>query len=890
MKKDYWLVVRSLFLILILYFCIIPFFQFEDFSHISTIDEISSGSDTTENDLNKFSEKPLLLDSVTTNNYANGSSVVQNNKEAGESPAFNQKMSSNLETSSNHPFSTNSTRILGQDECIMFDPTNLAYPAIYEYKGGNDWDITAFETTGGQHLLMDIDSGDIDNDGQDELVAICGPFFNSVGGEYTEHIGVLLYTYELADGVWVYVNDPIGLHWDFLQYPVDNNYGGGDEYDIQLFAGAISLGDGIGTGIENTFGVVLTGHADIHDSIGYWHCIEYVYTAFGGWNDELRIWGSPPHYHNQANVENNDADEYFYSVAAEWGDFDRDGIEEFMYATNRFCNIWELNFPLVPSLLASPAMFFGPYYTQAPFFTRLAVGDFNGDSYPEAAVSTNNIIFVFEYEIATSRVVMTNQLPVNTFHTYPEALHASDINQDGRDEILIFGWDASNYWAAIIWVNPTTNIYELKLLLYPFLYSGVWSSIGDLDADGWDEIVFSSATSRLILDDARTNFTMMNSWTAFSGIVQCGNFNGNGLTLSYTGDIIETEQSPGVLVAIAAPPTRAGISQAYSNSYTCYGKEVEGVVVETNSVGFSVGSQISYEAAHPDLNWVASVSISHSWEEEFEKTNTKSSTSTIATYAAGGHSDNTIIYFLVKFKSYGYEVIDHPFNQSLIGSLMYISIPETPLVYTVSQTYFNTHYNSCAIGTETFNHTFGDPTTYPMKEDLATIAPLRWCTPIEFETPVGQGNQYDAIIISKEEFQSTGMESTTTSTWSFGFQIFGLSFDKSYSTSNSKGYEIGSAEGCSYEGRVGQIEDFKEYEKYKYSFGMFLYHKTNSEAGNTYLVINYYVNDLGNSSIILSSTMTEPSSTSTTTPFLTPVTVILYFTILVLVLQKYKKK
>lgn len=227
---------------------------------------------------------------------------------------------------------------------------------------------------------------------------------------------------------------------------------------------------------------------------------------------------------------------------------------------------------------------------------------------------------------------------------------------------------------------------------------------------------------------------------------------------------------------------------------------------------------------------------------------------------------------------------------------MYVSIPETPLVYTVSQEYFNTEYAYPFIGSETFNHTIGDPNTYPRKVNISSIAPVCWQTPWEFEKPVGQGVQFDSIMITVANFSSSGMTYTKSSEWAKGFKILGLSLERSYGTSNSKGYEIGATEECTFEGRVGQIEDFNEYEKYKYKYGMFVYYQTNPAVGNTYLTINYYVEDIAKQPTITTHTTTTNTTATETSEsdsiglgfsFITYISVLL--PVLLLVYRKRRK-
>ncbi len=84
--------------------------------------------------------------------------------------------------------------------------------------------------------------------------------------------------------------------------------------------------------------------------------------------------------------------------------------------------------------------------------------------------------------------------------------------------------------------------------------------------------------------------------------------------------------------------------------------------------------------------------------------------------------------------------------------------------------------------------------------------------------------------------------SSTSSGWAGEANVL-LSVDRTKMDTESHAYYISITESCIVEGRVGQISDSVDYCMFKYRWGMFMYPQTHPVTGNTYLVINYYVQD-----------------------------------------------
>ncbi|MFX0172676.1 MAG: hypothetical protein ACFE9L_12220 [Candidatus Hodarchaeota archaeon] len=461
------------------------------------------------------------------------------------------------------------------------------------------------------------------------------------------------------------------------------------------------------------------------------------------------------------------------------------------------------------------------------------------------------------------------------FHQYDwEALlESGDVDGDGFDEILTFS-RVSGKTFGIIYDDIHTNFTVIKTWQPTELANIVGKELilGDIDADGMDEIIFSVGkgeeihdiffgltvgSGSNILDDAKHNYAVLLSDATRKGFITTGDFDGDGIKLKYTGKHWTTTAPPKVIMTIAAPPTYWGISHNYAGSYTAFGEETSEGKSEGNSIGVSEGSHWSVGAKAGIkiklFEAEASYKFTKSITEEMMRTNTKTYTEVSAQGYIVGSSANAVIYHRTVFDNYQYEIIYHPTDPEMMGEYMTIDVPQTPRLWKVTTSYYNAKYASIAprIGKETFNHTVGKPWTYPNSSTLDSIASVRWAATQIQTVGLGDGAQTTSIRIEEEETQEMSRTFTTEQSHEFEASMgIGGEYGGFYATAgggwssasiNAQTSAVSVGEACVYEGSVGDIENNNTFDKLAFAFSLFVYNLERSDENMRYQVVNYYV-------------------------------------------------
>lgn len=166
-------------------------------------------------------------------------------------------------------------------------------------------------------------------------------------------------------------------------------------------------------------------------------------------------------------------------------------------------------------------------------YWSLAVGDFDGDFFEEIAVRNAYITADYIYNVT---IIDDLNQPNQTESTRVKELPNSDIlsrgtntfiscdvDGDNYDEILMFGYlgppgaplgmmgllykynsSSNDYYLAYSWTDDRADFIHAITTL-----EGIYSTTGDLDCDGRDEIIYSDYVNTVILDDISTDFAFL---------------------------------------------------------------------------------------------------------------------------------------------------------------------------------------------------------------------------------------------------------------------------------------------------------------------------------------------------------------------------------------------
>ncbi|HUT79784.1 MAG TPA: VCBS repeat-containing protein [Candidatus Bathyarchaeia archaeon] len=809
----------------------------------------------------KVVEEPIILNGTITDYYANGEAV---NRGSSTNP-FPTETSTN-----SHPLTKDESLLIKLEEIAAL-PNNLEQGWVYDDVGTN---FSAVNDLFSGHQLYDdnlwgyainlpgppgfslypnlfgfggftsdIATGDVDGDGLDEVIVATDDNYLEIYDDANHNYNKRSFLFEnlpepLSITPFTYI--PSDWHIDFLKTIATGDVDGDgiDEiaYVRSFFTGSIEYQ------YISSWGLWIPTYNDCKITILFWvfdvvewdfigECIEVSKSVFSSVSMEPEV--------AMGDVDGDGLDEIIIGFSFGMDDTEKSDIHIFDDFNHGFTRIWDKNLELD--------------YQPGGYIHDIDIvcGDFDGDKKDEIAIAVcpyNNYVVegalliiddsvmgilgqygeVAEFRIENPGICWEQRVPVA----------CGDIDGDGRDEIGLVRSFKQGYPSDMF-------IYEFSQGNYTLRNSFDWDfldyifTMGDVDCDGLAELVFSGRYGNYVIDDANTGFThIMNDTTVNIALLACGDFDGDGMRLKYTGETWTNTAPPGVIIALAAPPVYAGIMQNDDFSWSAFGKATSISTEDTTEIGTTVSSTISFEQT---FDFYFFELFSFSWcrtvGREMTLTNTKIKTAVQEISYSSGCWIDSVIYHLTDYQSYKYEITHHPFNTTLIGQFITLDIPFTPTILKTTTNYFDSHYNQ-TVRLETFNHTIGCPWTYPARNETSSIASE--CLTSGEPISVGQGTGNNVVTIEIGELSEYGITATTFSDYSIGAAVCGLGFSCSRGTSESKCYEISIGTSCIYEGSVGDILNEARFEELQYSFGIFIYYATHSD-GFTYQVINYYV-------------------------------------------------
>jgi hypothetical protein len=301
--------------------------------------------------------------------------------------------------------------------------------------------------------------------------------------------------------------------------------------------------------------------------------------------------------------------------------------------------------------------------------------------------------------------------------------------------------------------------------------------------------------------------------------------------------------SPLVIAALAAPPCKFGIGQNLDACTTSYGRSATSSGTSEVALSQTFGHAVGWEGSMPFSSVKAKVKA----EIEFELKETwgESSSTTVSTTYSTGPLEDTVIFTTVPYDRYEYKVLQHQ-RADMVDTRYYVLRPREAITVMVQRGFFNdvTPADSVKIDDSVFVHTIGDPTTYrnrAQKDQVMDQATTELPSYQNGAQRVGQGTGSVelGLAIGVEKSFGLGLEIMGKMTWetSAGASVeWSVGFGAEFSCSLSRGNEM------SYVGTVGNI-DAEHFVNEQYAFGLFTHYHTDPASGQTFEVVDFWVED-----------------------------------------------
>lgn len=687
---------------------------------------------------------------------------------------------------------------------------------------------------GNPNTRRDVTAGDTDGDGRDELVVA-----------YMRDQEVVLRVFEDASGEFAETESVLALAQDVVDLRVTTGDVNGDGSDDVLIAlsyadrGELYVAGNAGgrfallQGGMQTINGTLTG-ADIHMEIVSGN-VDYDTAA-----ESVLVFNEI----DNSTAEGTGIAQYFVYddlnagfgilngglvqgivqgirsamiANAALGDIDGDGLDEVVLAglTNRATQC-ETNGHLLLALDDANSRFanIGTYFEDVfmrgcPSFSawrlrylHVNTFDVDGDFIDEISVNQfvfedwkNEAPFTLAYEIP----VEDNLIRVNDFGWWDRSTSdfaVGDFTGDGRDNLMIY---MQNRNTVDIWGLGTDNVWQR--------FNGI-------------PVTFHNAQDPIV------------------PVLVPLNVDEDSPVMRYVEadyQLVFTE--PIVIAALAAAP--CGQGQAEGNCVTAFGSQTSSNVEAEASITVTSSASVGVQV---DGGFIT--------QSEFELRGTVTSTLTATLGAAISRTDtitfatgpveDTVIFTSVPVDRFTYRVVSHP-DPVMVNATVTVNLPRDPVTIMVERSFFNANVAPGAIQIDDriFQHTVGDPRTYPTRGQKQQL--LQQYSGFESALQnVGQGGGTRTVEIAIGRELSAGASlgfgyetevSATTGTILAGYSV---------GTEISASLRIAYGEATIYSGTVSNI-DAENFASNAYSFGLFSYVYTDPSSGQQFQVLNYWV-------------------------------------------------
>lgn len=389
------------------------------------------------------------------------------------------------------------------------------------------------------------------------------------------------------------------------------------------------------------------------------------------------------------------------------------------------------------------------------------------------------------------------------------AMAAGDVTSDRRENIVLYAQRLS--------VNGEGQ--ELQ----------VWGIDG---IDGWKEMLDLETTfsnPRNQGDSIRPQIILTDS-----------EVDNESMALEYSeGSYRFVFTEPLLLAALAAPPCSTELGQNVGSSCTtAFGRAISETVQRENSWSVIAGASVGFEA---DIPFVGGAEAIVDTQTTVRNTTTNAYTLTTSVIRETGSLEDSVIFTTVPLDIYTYTVLSHP-NPDLVGENIEIRLPREPITIMAEIDVYNAALeedSGVQIDDAIFAHLAGDPSTYPTRAEKNGLL-NRWDGLQSDEVDVGQGT--GQTIVSISDFSSTTRGTAYDFEASLNVKVTAGGAVAGYKVGGGVGaaLEVSRGEETIYQGAVGNISA-EFFPREAYSWGLFSYIYEDRGSGQTFEVLNYWV-------------------------------------------------
>jgi len=294
---------------------------------------------------------------------------------------------------------------------------------------------------------------------------------------------------------------------------------------------------------------------------------------------------------------------------------------------------------------------------------------------------------------------------------------------------------------------------------------------------------------------------------------------------------------PVVIAALAAAPCSTSLGQNLDSCRTAFGETTSTTNSTENAWNMTVGGSVGLKVGAGIFGQVEAVA-------ETQRTVRKYS-STAYTVSKGvlretGPIEDSVIFYTVPMDVYTYTVLSHP-NPNLIGQEVEVRLPREPItVMTRRETYnANTEADALKIDSAIFEHTTGDPQSYPTvsrKDQLLSQHPGKDNGP----KTVGEGGGSTTLSIVDLMQTTNGQAYAYSKSLDIKTTKGGVILGFTIGTEIEMAVEYTIGNETLYQGRVGNVSS-EFFPQAIYDVGLFTYIYEDARTDQTFEVLNYWV-------------------------------------------------